>query len=207
LIEDSKWMDIENLVIEKNELFYKTKYEDPRYSKELWKMQIRHFAFRYHIKLSKKLNGENSPIIFAINDLKKKIDHENINYLDSLIRIKGWPKKSIVKDAAANSAFIIVYNADYSVQKKYFPVIKEAVEKGEANMTSLAKLIDKINLAEGNQQIYGTQFIQKEDGSWDVKDLFEPEYVNQRRKEVGLGAIDEELFMHGIYWNFKQKEK
>ena len=207
LLEDERWKEIEDILMNNIEKKYKFNFKAPDLTKELWSMNIRQTAYFYHINLIKRIDCENISVLHALKYAKQKIDSENIHRLEDLIKSSGWPKKSIVKGAAASTAFSIIYNADYSIQKKYFPVIKEAVENGEANLTSLAKLTDKINLKEGKQQIYGTQFIQKEDESWEVKDLFEPEYVNQRRKKVGLGAIDEELFMHAIYWDFKQKEK
>lgn len=207
LLEDDRWKEIEDILMSNIEKKYKFSFKAPELTKELWRMNIKQTAYFYHINLIKRSGKENTSILHALEYAKQKIDRENIYRLEDIIKHNGWPKKSIIKGAAASTAFSIIYNADYSIQKKYFPIIKEAAENGEANMASFAKLIDIINLEEGKQQIYGTQFIQKEDGSWEVKDLFEPEHVNQRRKEVGLGAIDEELFMHGIYWDFKQKQK
>ena len=207
LVEDKRWEEIETILMKNIEKKYKFTFEDPELTKELWRMDIKQMAYFYHINIIKKTEGENSSILQALEYAKEKIDSQNVQRLEEIINKKGWPKKSIIKGAAASTVFSIVYNADYSIQKKFFPLIEEAANKEEASLQSLAHLIDRINLFEGKQQIYGTQFVQKDDGSWYLKDLFEPEYVNQRRKKVELQPIDEELFMYGIYWNFNQKEK
>jgi hypothetical protein len=85
--------------------------------------------------------------------------------------------------------------------------MKEAADNGEANWSSLALLIDRVNLREGKEQIYGSQIYRNEDGSFYVKDLQEPESVNQRRKEVGLGPIEDYVGRWGIEWTIEQKEK
>ena len=92
-------------------------------------------------------------------------------------------------------------------QKKYLPLMKEAANNGEASWSSLALLIDRVNLREGKEQIYGSQIYRHKDGSYYVKDLKEPEYVNQRRKEVGLGAIEDYVGRWGIEWTIEQKEQ
>ena len=86
-------------------------------------------------------------------------------------------------------------------------MMKEAANHGEASWSYLALLIDRVNLGEGKKQIYGSQINQHEDGSFYVMDLLEPEYVNQRRRKVGLGPIEDYVRKWEIEWNVEQKEK
>lgn len=62
-------------------------------------------------------------------------------------------------------------------------------------------------LGEGKEQIYGSQIYENEDGSFYVKDIHQPAYVSQRRKEVGLGPIEDYVRNYGIEWTVKQKDK
>ena len=139
--------------------------------------------------------------------MKKKINEENLDRIIEIIDTKGWPKKSVVKEDAALTVFLVIQHADLETQKKYLPIMKEAANNREADWSSLALLIDRVNLGEGKEQIYGSQIYRNEDGSFYVKDLEEPEYVNQRRKEVGLGPIEDYLSRYGIEWTVEQKEK
>ena len=139
--------------------------------------------------------------------VEEKINEENLDRIIEIIDTKGWPKKSVVKEDAALTVFLVIQHADLETQKKYLPIMKEAANNGEADWSSLALLIDRVNLGEGKEQIYGSQIYRNEDGSFYVKDLEEPEYVNQRRKEVGLGPIEDYLSRYGIEWTVEQKEK
>ena len=206
LIENDKWKKLEDKLIQRVEAKY-GKYENLDLSKELWSMKIKDQAFYYHIKIADKTVGKDSPIIDALWELKTKIHDDNVKRIIEIIETQGWPKKSIVKGSAASTVFLIIQHSEIETQKKYLPIMKEAANNGEASWSSLALLIDRVNLREGEKQIYGSQIYRNDDGSYYVKDLMEPGYVNQRRKEVGLGPIEEYVERWGIEWTIEQKEK
>lgn len=206
LIGDKRWKDLQDKIIERVEVKY-GKYENVELSKELWTMKIKDQAFYYHLDVADKTVGRESPIIPALWELKKKINEQNLERIIEIIDNQGWPKKSVVKGSAASTVFLIIQHSDIEIQKKYLPLMEEAANNGEANWSSLALLIDRVNLREGKEQIYGSQIYRNEEGSFYVKDLQEPEYVNQRRKEVGLGPIEEYVERWGIEWTIEQKDK
>ena len=206
LVEDERWRELQNKLIERVEIKF-GKYEDVDLSKELWTMKVKDQAFYYHLDVADKTVGRESPIISALWELKKKINDQNLDRIIEIIDTQGWPKKSVVKGSAASTVFLIIQHSDIETQKKYLPLMKEAADNGEANWSSLALLIDRDNLREGKEQIYGSQIYRNEDGSFYVKDLQEPESVNQRRKEVGLGPIEDYVGRWGIEWTIEQKEK
>ncbi|MEZ4926394.1 MAG: DUF6624 domain-containing protein [Saprospiraceae bacterium] len=206
LIEDVRWKTLQDETVAKVEAKY-GKYENLPLSKELWTMKLKDQAFYYHYHLVEKQLGADSPVARAIWELKAKINEENINRLVEIIETEGWPKISVVKAGAASAAFMIIQHSDIAVQQKYLPVMRTAAEAGEASWHSLALLIDRVNIREGKAQIYGSQIKRNNDGSYAVEDMIEPEYVNQRRKEVGLGPIEEYVKRWGIVWTVVQKEK
>jgi hypothetical protein len=65
-----------------------------------------------------------------------------------------------------------------------------AVEAGEATAAELAYLTDRVLLAEGQPQVYGTQMLRKE-GHYVPKKLGDPEGVDQRRAAAGLEPVAE----------------
>jgi hypothetical protein len=206
LIYDDRWTALQNKLIERVEAKY-GKYENLELSRELWTMKIKDQAFYYHLNIAGKIPGQTPLVTDAIWELKRLINEENIQRLSEIVDAYGWPKKSVVKGSAATAAFLVVQHADLEMQKKYLPLIKEAAENGEADLSSLALLIDRINIREGKKQIYGSQITINSDGTYQVDDLFEPEYVNQRRKKMGLRPIEDYVKNWGIEWNIKQKEK
>jgi len=206
LIEDARWGELQDKLVERVEAKY-GKYQNLELSKELWTMHIKDQAFYYHIHLAGRTIGMDSPIVFALWELKRQINDRNLERVIEIIETQGWPKESVVKGSAASAVFLVIQHADPETQKKYLPVMKEAANNGEASWSSLALLIDRVNLGEGKEQVYGSQIYRNEDGSFYVKDLMEPEYVNQRRKEVGLEPIEDYVRNWGIEWTVKQKEK
>ena len=57
--------------------------------------------------------------------------------------------------------------------------------KNEIAQTDLAYLTDRVLLAEGKKQIYGTQVTQV-DGKWAPRELEDEKNVDKRRADVGL---------------------
>jgi hypothetical protein len=206
LIDSPEWADFTDEAVAKVEAKYGA-YENIELSKELWTMSLKDQAFYYHLELAEKQSGRRSPVVSALWELKSKINAENVNRLEEIIVEYGWPKISLVGGNAANAVFLIIQHADLEVQKKYLPMMKEAANGNEADWSSLALLIDRINLREGKPQIYGSQIGINENGEYYVSDLEDPKYVNQRRASVGLGTIQEYVSNWGIEWTVKQKEK
>ena len=72
-------------------------------------------------------------------------------------------------------------------QKKYLPMRKEAVLKGNANAGSLALLIVRIEIREGRKQIYGSQLGTNPNTKTEyVLPLIDPDNADKRRAEVGF---------------------
>lgn len=61
----------------------------------------------------------------------------------------------------------------------------EALENGEDVASAYARLVDRIALYEGRQQIYGTQFFPGPKGFY-AKDL---DNVDKKRAEIGLSTF------------------
>lgn len=203
LMQDKRWTKVEDRQMKK----IKFQYKYPEVSKELWRMIIKDQAFYRHVFLTEDLIGTGSPIAKGLWELKHILNIKNQNRLEEIIAKYGWPKISEFGRRAAGSAFLIVQHADPALRQKYLPMITEAANNGEAKWSSLALLIDRSNLDEGKLQIYGSQISKKDDGTLDTDDLFEPEYVNQRRKKVGLMPIEQYVSFWGLEWTIEQKEK
>ena len=88
---------------------------------------------------------------------QNELDGKNRQRLDEIVKAHGWPKKSVFGEEASGVAFLIVQHAELDYQKKYFPLIKDAVSLKEARMSDLAMLEDRILTREGKKQVYGTQ--------------------------------------------------
>jgi hypothetical protein len=66
----------------------------------------------------------------------------------------------------------------------------EAVRVGEADVSHEAYLTDRVLVAEGKQQLYGTQFTVVA-GAWQPQPLADPDQIDARRRHVGLEPLDD----------------
>ncbi len=126
------------------------------------------------------------------------------NELDSLNELRvveiinehGYPGKSLV-GKQSRVAFFVIQHADLETQEKYLPILKAAAEKGELQYSSLALLIDRVNVRNDRKQIYGTQ-IGMEDGKYIISPIEDEKNVNKRREKVGLGPLEHYVKHWGI---------
>ncbi len=132
-------------------------------------------------------------------------DSLNILKLRKILDTYGWVGKDIVGEKANQCLFLVIQHSDLPVQQHYLPMMREAVQKGNATASSLALLEDRIALREGRKQIYGSQIGQDpKTGTFYVKPLEDPDHVDQRRKQVGLGPIDDYVKLWNIRWNVEE---
>lgn len=137
-------------------------------------------------------------------------EQDSINELEviKIIEEKGWVGKSLVGGRANITLWLVIQHAPLETQEKYLPLLKKTVLEGESRGSHLALLEDRIQMRNGKPQTYGSQITtDKETGKQVVYEIWEPEYVNQRRKEVGLGPIQDYVKRWGIEWMIEQKEK
>ena len=138
-----------------------------------------------------------------IDDLHE-IDTKNTARMKEIIAAHGWPGKSLVGTDGAHNAWLLIQHADRDppFQKQCLDLIKTAVAQGEASGKDLAYLTDRVLLAEGKKQIYGTQFMQVE-GKYEPRPMEDADHVDDRRKEVGLEPLAE--YAHRLREVYKQE--
>lgn len=128
----------------------------------------------------------------SINRVIANVDSINMLRLEKIFNKYGWTNKQLVGLEGSDRAFIIILHAPLIYQKKYFEMIKTAVNNGDLEKNALAYLTDKILTKEGKKQLYGTQLkYSYETKSYEFKPIEDEKNVNERRKEVGLGPIEE----------------
>ncbi len=131
------------------------------------------------------------PAPAAIEELVE-IDRKNTARMKEIVAAHGWPGKSLVGEEGASNAWLLVQHADQDLefQKRCLALLEEAVQEGEASPKELAYLIDRVLVAEGKKQLYGTQFTQI-DGRLEPQPIEDEPNVDRRRAAVGLGTLSE----------------
>lgn len=153
-----------------------------------------------------------------LSDMEKKFGRNSeemrkhwrlISYNDSLnlIRVKavldqrGWLGPDIVGDQGNSTLFLVIQHSDPLTQRTYLPMMREAVRSGKARGSDLALLEDRVALGLGKKQIYGSQIGTDEAGGYYVLPLEDPDNVDKRRQEVGLGPLTDYVSNWSIKWD------
>ena len=119
----------------------------------------------------------------------KAVDAENTKWLHEVVERHGWPGRSLVGKDGAKAAWLLVQHADADPKFQRFCLDRMAeLPEGEVSPANAAYLTDRVLLAEGKKQRYGTQFIFV-DGKPQVRPLEDEANVDHRRAEVGLPPL------------------
>jgi hypothetical protein len=121
----------------------------------------------------------------------QEIDAENTKWLKRVVREHGWPTYSLVGEDGGGAAWLLVQHADADVkfQRRCLDLMQE-LPKEEVSLTNIALLTDRVLLAEGKKQLYGTQFATT-DGKLVPRPIEDEEHVDERRASVGLPPMSE----------------
>ncbi len=121
------------------------------------------------------------------------VDAANAARMREVIDEFGWPGWSLVGEDGAEAAWVLIQHADFhlDLQKQGLALLEAAVAAGDASPGDLAYLTDRVLVAEGKPQVYGTQ-VSIEDGIVTPRTPIEDEEnVDVRRAEAGLGTLEE----------------
>lgn len=118
------------------------------------------------------------------------VDSSNTEWLKELLQKHSWPTRSAVGPDGASAAFVLVQHADRDTafQIAALPLITEAVAIGEADGQELALLTDRLAVARGQLQVYGTQ-ADVTDGHTMIKPIVDSVHVDERRLRLGLPPL------------------
>ena len=129
-------------------------------------------------------------------------DSLNLAKVTRIINERGWLSADIIGYNGNSALFLVIQHSNLPTMLKYLPIIKDAVTKGNAKASSLATLEDRINTLQNKKQIYGTQLVRDTNtGKSTLSPLVDPDHVDERRAQVGLGPIAQYLQQFGIIWN------
>lgn len=136
------------------------------------------------------------------------LDRRNTARLKEIVGAIGWPTKELVGDAATK-AWLLVQHADHdpAFQRQCLELMKAAPE-GEVEKSDVAMLEDRVNVAEGKPQRYGSQLHVDENGHYGPYPIEDIEHLDERRAEVGLEPFAETYeYMKRVYAQIQSNKK
>lgn len=120
----------------------------------------------------------------------QRVDTENTRWLADLVATRGWPGRTLAGTDGADAAWLLAQHADQEpeLQRTFLEALRGAVADGEASTANLAYLEDRVRVAEGRPQRYGTQFTVT-DGELRPSPIEDPERLDERRAAAGLDTF------------------
>jgi len=155
-----------------------------------------------------KEKGSGNKQVDSIGKIMIYKDSINLIKVTKILDEKGWVGKDVIGSQANQTLFLVIQHSDLKYQQKYLPMMREAVKKGDAKASSLALLEDRVALREGRKQIYGSQIATNPATKKQfISPLEDPDDVDKRRAEVGLGPIADYVKQWNIVWDVEAYKK
>jgi hypothetical protein len=137
-----------------------------------------------------------------------KIDSLNLIIVTDIIDTKGWLGKSVIGEKGNKTLWLVIQHSNIETQEKYLPIMKQAVLLGNAEAKDMALLEDRLLLAKGEKQIYGSQLMRDNaTGELFVQPIYDPDNVDKRRLEIGLDSMSVNLRRWNMSWDPVEHKK
>ena len=130
----------------------------------------------------------------AVFEQSAAVDADNTAWLKGVLDEVGWPGKSMVGEEAAHATWLLAQHADKDLpfQRRCLALLMQAAAEGEASPSDAARLTDRVRLAEGKSQVYGTQMVARH-GRYEAPRLGDPNRVDERRAAMGLEPLADQI--------------
>ena len=136
----------------------------------------------------------------GISDRVIKVDEFNTEQLQSMLKGRGWFRDDKDGEGAGSDAWLIAQHADLNpeFQQEALTLIEAELGAPGVSKSNYAYLYDRVQMrfsdsesSEKRIQRYGTQGRCTGPGTWEPSPVEDPENLDARRAEVGLGPIAE----------------
>ena len=120
------------------------------------------------------------------------MDKKNTARMKAVVAKFGWPGIKLVGKHAATAAWLLVQHADAdpTFQKACLDKMLAATKRKDVDPVNVAFLADRVALAEGKKQVYGTQFV-CDPGQFGPRPIEDEAHVDERRASLGLESLAE----------------
>ncbi len=143
--------------------------------------------------------------------LIKALDHlddinaSNLKRVTQIIDQYGWLGISEIGKLGNTTLFLVIqHSRDPKVYANYLPLLICSVLAGDTPKKYYALLQDALLIKQGKMQIYGTQRRYDESTKKLYVDLLiDPDNVDKRRKNVGLGLIADYMKKVDVIWDLE----
>ena len=188
---------------------------------ELKQMRNEDQGIRLLLIDASKRYGDRDKRTVEIHRMMKRIDSKNALRVQQIVDIYGWLGSDELGEDANETLFLCIQHTDdLIIQTKYLPILKKAMEDGNADGWQYAFLTDRIKMNRGEKQVYGTQTLRMNgkhggiiaslytmNGKQFPVPIENPDKVDTLRKEIGLEPMKEYMEDTGFDWSLENYRK
>lgn len=127
------------------------------------------------------------------NLMSPEIDEQNLEVIEQILEKCGMPSQQSAGELGHSAIWLVIQHAGADKRKQYFPILLEAAQQGLLEKQDIALMQDRMLMDDGKPQLYGSQVLINDDDTYELYDLQDPETVDKRREEMGLGPLKEYL--------------
>ncbi len=157
--------------------------------KEIFAMRDKDQGMRREVRAVEKEHGRQSEEMTKIWEKVNAVDDRNTARMEEIIDERGWPGKSLIGEDGSHAAWLVIQHSDLEYQAKWLPILKAAVDEGEASLRNYAFLLDRVNMRVNKKQIYGTQRRSYGNGEMQIYPIEDAYAVNERRAKAGMPPL------------------
>lgn len=118
------------------------------------------------------------------------LDKKHTNTMKHIVQRFGWPAISLVGKEASNAAWLLVQHADHDTDFQLMCLgLMKALPEDEVLPANIAYLTDRVHIARGEPQLYGTQFWDYGNGL-EVRPIKDKAGLDERRRAMGLEPFE-----------------
>lgn len=206
LHEDKRWKEVIDIV-KSNKEKAEINYDRPLIAK-LDSIYDEDQKYRIELDSIEKKHGRDSKQVKKQWKIINEKDSLNLIEVTKILDERGWLGRDVIGIKGNSTLFLVIQHADFKTQEKYLPMMREAVLKGKASAGDIALLEDRVALRKGEKQIYGSQIGRNpETGEYYIMPLIDPDNVDNRRAEMGLGPIESYLSNWNLTWDPEEYKK
>lgn len=124
---------------------------------------------------------------------RDSVFRDNLDWMRAVLAKHGWPGRHLVGEEGSHGAWLLIQHADQdtSLQRIALRLLERAVQVNDAAGADLAYLTDRMRVAAGQLQVYGTQLQYDARGCASPRPSEEPALLARRRAAVDLMPVDE----------------
>lgn len=138
------------------------------------------------------------------NMIDEEVDQNNLAAIEQILEKCGMPTIETAGEKGMSAIWLVIQHASAEKRTEYFPMLLKAAQNGDLERQDIALMQDRMLMDAGKPQLYGSQILMNEDGTYELHKLKEPEKVDARRAIMGLGPLSEYVAFWGLAFNVEQ---